>query len=117
MSKHRSGTGQALTLIDPGAGSVPGRADRPQENGAEEGELRRDERSLQMVAEELATALEHMERALLASKGTGFSGRVREAFEETDLLQREASREFGRKVGDRMGRSTLWRVQRGVDVD
>ena len=70
-----------------------------------------------MVAEELATALEHMERALLASKGTGFSGRVREAFEETDLLQREASREFGRKVGDRMGRSTLWRVQRGVDVD
>ncbi|MDX1396139.1 MAG: hypothetical protein R3195_17290 [Gemmatimonadota bacterium] len=99
-----NGAERALSLID------------ARERETDEG-LRRDEHSLRMLAEELASALEHMERALLASKGTGFSGRVRETFEMADLLQREAAREFGRKVGDRMGRATLWRVQRGVDLD
>ena len=109
MSTHRSGTGQALNLID--------RLREPSDAERSPEELRKDEHDLRMLAEELGAALEHLERALLASKGTGFSGRVRETFEATDQLQREAAREFGRKVGDRMGRSTLWRVRRGVEVD
>lgn len=134
MSTHRNGAGQALNLIErmreaPTAGTEPAGGVVGQAPGAagpvsaeaeaerSPEQLRKDEHDLRMLAEELGAALEHMERALLASKGTGFSGRVRETFEAADELQREAAREFGRKVGNRMGRSTLWRVRRGVDVD
>jgi hypothetical protein len=132
MSTHRDGAGQALNLMarlsepsaggaEPATGTVGPTSDAvgPASGEAErmtEG-LRKDEHDLRMLAEELGAALEHMERALLAAKGTGFSGRVRETFEAADELQREAAREFGRKVGSRMGRSTLWRVRRGVDLD
>ncbi|MGH7540842.1 MAG: hypothetical protein ACRELC_07575 [Gemmatimonadota bacterium] len=87
------------------------------DHDGDEADLRRSERNLKSVASELAAALQHLERALLVAKGTGFSGRVRELFDEVDTLQREASREFGRKVGDRLGRETQWRVQRGVEVE
>lgn len=79
-------------------------------------DLRRSERNLETVANELAAGLEHLERALLLARGTGFSGRVRELFEEIETLQREVAREFGRKVGDRLGRESLWRVRKGVEV-
>jgi len=111
-----------LTLIDRAAAKPP--EDRP--NGkdervpAKEGDpgpdLVREERALQSMAIQLAAALEHLERALLVSKGTGLTGRAQEAFDAIDALQREAAREFGRKVGDRMGRESLWRVQKGVDT-
>lgn len=80
-------------------------------------DLRRSERNLETVADELAAGLQHLERALLVARGTGFSGRVRELFEEVETLQREVAREFGRKVGDRLGRQTLWRVRKGVEVE
>ena len=78
--------------------------------------LRRTELGLQALATELAEALIHLERAALAANGTGFTGRLREALDELDELQRSASEEFGRKVGDRLGRDTLWRRRRSVDV-
>ena len=101
-------------MNEAGSGAIDSASDATERSPEE---LRKDEHDLRMLAEELGAALEHMERALLASKGTGFSGRVRETFEAADELQREAAREFGRKVGSRMGRSTLWRVRRGVDLD
>ena len=111
MSRNRKGAAQALTLIDDSQLN-------PVETEHDEAEdLKRDEHGLRMLAEELGTALVHLERALLAAKGTGFTGRVRETFETADRLQRDAAQEFGRKVGDRLGRSTLWRVQRGVETD
>lgn len=104
---------QAAGALEEGSGGAP----EPGENATEgaEPDLVRDERALQSVAIQLAAALEHLERALLVSKGTGLTGRVQDAFDAIDALQREAAREFGRKVGDRMGRESLWRVQKGVD--
>lgn len=99
-----------LELLDIGNGKAAG-------DGEREPELRRRERDLKTLATELAQSLEHLERALLASKGAGFSGRVQDLFDETQALQREAAREFGRKVGDRLGRESLWQVQKGVEVD
>lgn len=110
-----------LTLIDRQTGRAPehesGGAPEPGENATDDSspDLVRNERALQSVAIQLAAALEHLERALLVSKGTGLTGRARDAFDAIDALQREAAREFGRKVGDRMGRESLWRVQKGVD--
>ncbi len=101
-----------LTLIDRDVAHTP--ETRP-DGGDDPAELVRDERALQNVAVELAAALEHLERGVIVSRGTGLTGRVREAFEAVDALQREAAREFGRKVGDRMGREKLWRVRKGVD--
>lgn len=100
-----------LSLLDIGSGQAPAEAERP------EPDLRRAERNLKKLASELAMALGHLERALLVSKGAGFSGRVQDLFDETQRLQRETAREFGRKVGDRLGRESLWRVQKGVEVD
>lgn len=80
-------------------------------------DLRIGELNLKRLASELASALGHLERALIASKGAGFSGCVQDLFDETQRLQREVSREFGRKVGDRLGRESQWRVQKGIDVD
>lgn len=93
------------------------RAATGQEQDRGFGDLKRSERDLETVADELAAALRHLERGLLVARGTGFSGRVRELFEETETLQREVAREFGRKVGDRMGRQALWRVRKGVELD
>lgn len=110
-----------LTLIDREAAGTSGRepdqVPEPAESASDDAtpDLVRDERALQSVAIQLAAALEHVERALLVSKGTGLTGRVQDAFNAIDQLQREAAREFGRKVGDRMGRESLWRVQKGVD--
>lgn len=89
----------------------------PSAGELEDGDLRRRERYLRTMAAELATALEHLERALLASKEAGLSGRLQEVFDETQALQRETAREFGRRVGDRLGRESLWRVKKGVEVD
>lgn len=110
-----------LTLIDRRAGEAPNRESSRDAGGEaatadDPGGLVRDERALQSVAIQLAAALEHLERALLVSKGTGLTGRAQDAFDAIDQLQREAAREFGRKVGDRMGRESLWRVQKGVDA-
>lgn len=111
-----------LTLIDREAAESSERASAETPERAENAadiptpDLVRDERALQSVAIQLAAALEHVERALLVSKGTGLTGRVQDAFNAIDQLQREAAREFGRKVGDRMGRESLWRVQKGVDT-
>lgn len=93
--------------------------DAPAPSAAEldETDLRRRERYLRTMAEELATALEHLERAVLASKEAGFSARLQDVFDETQALQRETAREFGRRVGDRLGRESLWQVKKGVEVD
>lgn len=104
-----------VSLLDVENGSASGSTSAGAEP-SEEG-LRRRERNLKTLASELARALEHLERALLACKGAGFSGRVQDLFDETQALQREAAREFGRKVGDRLGRESLWRVQKGVEID
>ncbi len=113
MSCNNVGRRVPLTLIDPPA------SQRPDETSVANGEkpLRRTELGLKALAEELAEAVVHLERASLAAKGTGFTARVRDAFEEVDQLQRSAAEEFGRKVGDRMGREALWRRKRGIDVD
>ena len=120
MSKNGSDAGRflPLTLIDRGAAKTNGTRQHGTGTRHEETppDLVRDERALQNVATELAVALEHLERGLLVSKGTGLTGRVQEAFDAVDALQREAAREFGRKVGDRLGRESLWRVQKGVDA-
>lgn len=104
-----------LSLLQVENGS--GNGSQSTEAGRSEEGLRRRERNLKTLADELALALAHLERALLASKGAGFSGRVQDLFDEAQALQREAAREFGRKVGDRFGRESLWRVQKGVEVD
>lgn len=122
MSRHNAKRRTPLTLMElpeqeAGEGSAAnGREDARGPNG-DQGPLRRQELDLKTVAEELSEALMHLERATIASKGTGFTARVRDAFEEVDRLQRSASEEFGRKVGDRMGREALWRQRRGIDVD
>lgn len=82
-----------------------------------DGDLKRRERNLKTLADELAQGLQHLERALIASKGAGFSGRVQDLFDELQMLQREVAREYGRKVGDRLGRESLWRVRKGIDAD
>lgn len=105
-----------LTLVDQEIESAPAREESG-EIGVGRPEFVREERALESVGRELAIALEHLERALHVSRATGFSGRVREVFERTDELQREAAREFGRKVGDRLGREQLWRVRKGILVD
>lgn len=89
----------------------------PRADELEAGDLRRAERNLKALAEELADALEHLERALLASRKAGFTGRVQDIVDESQSLQREAARAFGRKVGDRLGRESLWQVKKGVEVD
>lgn len=99
-----------LSVMDTGNGALPAGAEVAEED------LRRTERNLKTLASELASALGHLERALLASKGAGFSGRVQDLFDEVQTLQRETAREFGRKVGDRLGRESLWHVQKGVDL-
>lgn len=89
----------------------------PAADELEAGDLRRAERNLKALAEELAGALEHLERALLASKTAGFSARVQDVVDDSQALQREAARAFGRKVGERLGRESLWQVKKGVEVD
>jgi hypothetical protein len=89
----------------------------PPADELEASDLRRTERNLKALAEELADALEHLERALLASKKAGFTGRVQDIVDNTQSLQREAARAFGRKVGERLGRESLWQVKKGVEVD
>ena len=113
MSRHNGERRVPLTLIDPPA---PKGLEEP---SAADGEapLRRTELGLKSLAEELAEAVVHLERASLAAKGTGFTARVRDAFEDVDRLQRSAAEEFGRKVGDRMGREALWRRKQGIDID
>ncbi len=100
-----------LSILDSAGGSAAPGAE------ADEGDLRRTERNLSTLADELASALGHLERALIASKGAGFSGRVQDQFDELQMLQREVAREFGRKVGDRLGRESLWRVRKGIETD
>ncbi len=113
MNRNNGERRMPLTLIDPPT------VDPTSETSAagDLGSLRRPELSLSALANELAEAVVHLERASMAAKGTGFTGRVRDAFDEVDKLQRSASEEFGRKVGDRLGREAQWRRRRGVDVD
>mgnify|MGYP001821114025 CR=1 FL=1 len=112
MKRDNTERHRPLTLVDP---PLEGSADGATTEDSEA--LRRTELGLRTMAGELAEALMHLERATLVSKGTGFTARVRDAFEEVDRLQRSASEEFGRKVGDRMGRDALWRRRRGIDLD
>jgi len=127
MSRNTSERRAPLTLVDPPirtTGMEPSATDEPTTDEPTTDEpttgdpesLRRPELSLSALARELAEAVVHLERASLAAKGTGFTGRVRDAFDEVDKLQRSASEEFGRKVGDRLGREALWRRRRGVEV-
>ena len=114
MSRHNAERRVPLTLLDHPA------AERPEGTPAAGGErepLRRTELGLKSLADELSDALVHMERASLAARGTGFTGRVRDALVEIEELQRAAAEEFGRKVGDRLGREALWRRKRGIDLD
>ena len=113
ISRNSSERLTPLSLVDPPAGPATSETDRASDPES----LRRPELSLSALAKELAEAVVHLERASLAAKGTGFTGRVRDAFDEVDKLQRSASEEFGRKVGDRMGREALWRRRRGVEID
>lgn len=114
MRRHNPERLGPLTLLEPPEREA--NADTPAASDGDDA-LRRTELGLRTLALELAEALMHLERATLASKGTGFTARVRDAFDEVDRLQRAASEEFGRKVGDRMGRDALWRRRRGIDVD
>jgi len=120
MSRQNTERRTKLTLLDPPsvetAGPSPADAATPESEGLAKPALRRTELSLESLATELKEALIHVERATLVSKGTGFTGRLREALDELDELQRSASEEFGRKVGHRLGREALWRRHRGVDA-
>ncbi|MCG8467506.1 MAG: hypothetical protein MJB57_04760, partial [Gemmatimonadetes bacterium] len=87
MSRDNAERRAPLTLVEP-----PDR--RAGQESAEAGDLeslRRPELNLRALAEELGEALVHLERASLASKGTGFTGRVRDAVDEVDKIQRAAS--------------------------
>lgn len=100
-----------LSLLDSSETAAPSAAD------LDEASLRRREQYLKTMAEELATALGHLERAVLASREAGYSARIQDVFDETQALQSETAREFGRRVGQRLGRESLWSVKKGVEVD